>query len=50
MNCNNCNIEMQVLKVENNIFTFKCKKCNKQVKITKEELNEKYNLINKSAV
>ena len=47
MNCNDCNIEMQVLKVENKIFTFKCKKCGKEITKTEEELNTQYKLKNK---
>lgn len=47
MNCDNCNIEVQVIKVENKIFYFRCKKCGKEITMTESELNLKYKQKNK---
>lgn len=47
MNCDNCNIEMQVLKVENKTFIFKCKKCSNEITMTEDEINVQYKLKNK---
>lgn len=48
MQCNECNIDMRVKEVKDDIYLFECIKCGKNTAKTKHELECEYEKINKA--